>query len=179
LDPTPQHTTGPFFPATLSDPAARAPTEGHPVFMSGYVFDGRGVGVENILLEIWHADPHGRFDGRMGWRRACTDERGYYSLVTTKPGPYRTGLREPWVRPPHFNIYVLGSGIMRPLVTQVFFPGEPLNATDRQLLAITDEAARRRLVARLAEDPRAPAGTTALRFDVVLRGPDETPFLAD
>jgi protocatechuate 3,4-dioxygenase beta subunit len=149
------------------------------VFVSGYVFDDRRVGVENILIEIWHADPHGRFDGRNGWQRARTDERGFYSLMTTKPGPYMTDLPAPWVRPPHFNVYVLGSGIMRPLVTQLFFPGEPLNATDRQLLAISDEAARGRLIARAADVPRAPAGTTALRFDVVLRGPDETPFLAD
>jgi protocatechuate 3,4-dioxygenase beta subunit len=67
---------------------------------------------------------------------------------------------------------VLGSGVMRPLVTQLFFEGEPLNEQDRQLAAVADPAVRRQLVL-------APVGLGRYRFDIRLQGSGETPFLSD
>ncbi len=182
--PTPSQTAGPFFPASFIRAEDRdltvgrrgEPIPGESMELEGRVFDALGDPVVNAILELWQADGAGRFpaaaDPFRGWGRTWTDESGRYRFRTIKPGPYRVPGHD-WTRPPHLSLMVLGSGLMRPLVTQLFFPDEPLNETDRQWQAVTDPAARRRLVLQ-------PVGSGPVyRFDIRLRGEDETPFLVD
>jgi protocatechuate 3,4-dioxygenase beta subunit len=83
------------------------------------------------------------------------------------------------VRAPHINVSIMSSGLMRRLVTTFFFPDEALNAGDPVFNAITDPAARERVILRPAKLPRAPADAVAYRLDIVLQGEEETPFFLD
>ncbi|MCC7133871.1 MAG: protocatechuate 3,4-dioxygenase subunit alpha [Gemmatimonadales bacterium] len=182
--PTAFQTAGPFFPAQFIRPEDHDLTvgrrgerlSGQVIELEGQVFDGSGDPMVNAILELWQADPDGKFpaagDAFRGWGRTWTDDDGRYRFRTLKPGPYPVP-GQAWTRPPHLSLMVLGSGLMRPLVTQLFFPDEPLNQTDRQLLAVTDPVARGRLIL----EPAGPSGV--FRFDIRLRGDRETPFLAD
>lgn len=184
--PTASHTTGPFFPADFIRPGDHDLTvgrdgtavQGTAIAIEGRILDSLGDPLVNAIIELWQADPTGRFPGPAdsfkGWGRTWTDAEGRYRFRTLKPGPVSLPGSGGWVRPPHFSILILGSGLMRPLSTQLFFPGEPLNDVDRQLALITDADGRRRLLLR--PDPDA-AGE--FQFDFRLGGPDETPFLVD
>src|SRR5207302_272972 len=81
------------------------------------------------------------------WGRAVTDREGRYDFRTIKPGPVPAG-RGGGVSAPHIAVTILGSGLMRRLVTRMYFPGDPRNATDPLLRQIADDAVRRRLLAR-------------------------------
>ena len=189
LVPTAQHTTGPFFPAQfirdgdndLAHSASGDRVPGDLVFLHGRVVDVRRAAVVNAIVEIWQADADGNFarpgvsGGFRGWGRAWTDDRGEFWFLTIKPGSTAQGAT---FRAPHVALRILGSGIMRPLVTQVFFPNEPWNGQDPQL-ALISAGVRERLIARPSTHPQAPRGATTLCFDIVLRGEDETPFLED
>jgi protocatechuate 3,4-dioxygenase alpha subunit len=188
MDPTPHHTTGPFFPRQflpdwqrdLTRVAGRdAPALGRRIELSGTVTDGRNKPAVNVILELSQADHAGRFGsdrgrdpGFAGWGRTATDREGRYRFVTVMPGPYPA--RGPsrstggWIRPPHLSLLVLGSGIMRPLATEIFFPDEPLNAADRQLARVPPRL-RGRLVATAL-------GPDRFGFDIRLSGAGETPF---
>ena len=82
-------------------------------------------------------------------------------------------------RAPHINVSIMGSGLMRRLVTTLFFPDEPANAADPVFSAIPDAAARERIVLKPARPARAPADAVAYRMDIVLQGEGETPFFLD
>ena len=199
LIPTAHQTVGPFFPTHFAgegdhdltfvdDSQHRA--QGERIYIAGRVFEANRVPRRNALVEIWQADAGGRFDHPndpeaakadphfMGWGRRCTEDDGYYDFITVKPGAYRdpvTGL----VRAPHINLSLMGSGLMRRVVTTLFFPDEAGNATDPVLTAIPDARMRERLILRRAKLERAPADTTPYALDIVLQGEDETPFFAD
>lgn len=199
LIPTASQTVGPFFPGhfagegdhdlTFVDDRERR-AQGERIYIAGRVFEANRVPRSNALVEIWQADAGGRFDhpndphaaradpNFMGWGRRCTEEDGCYDFITVKPGAYRdpvTGL----ARAPHINLSLMGSGLMRRVVTTLFFPGEAGNSTDPVLAAIRDPPVRERLILRRAQLERAPADTTAYALDIVLQGEDETPFFAD
>ncbi len=195
--PTGSSTIGPFFPAELAsgmnDLTRRKPggpaAQGQPVLLRGRVLQEGGRPVVNFLVEIWQADANGRFDHpadrRNGevdphfafWGRALTDAEGRYSFRTIKPGPVPAP--DGAVSAPHIAVTLLGSGLMRRLVTRVYFPDDPLNAADPLLRRIGDPAVRGRLLARCDMRADAPQDGLALIFDLVLRGEGETPFLAD
>jgi protocatechuate 3,4-dioxygenase alpha subunit len=175
LVPTAQQTTGPFFPAQYIRAAdtdlAGAQAADEPIALFGCVTDALGKPAVNVILEVWQADAQGRYGTAAfrGWGRTWTDRDGSYRFRTIKPGGY--AVRESnRTRAPHVTFTLHASGVMRPLVTQMFFPGESTNADDPQL-ALVAPRLRPRLVAR-AED-------TGYRFDIRLSGKDETPFLAD
>jgi protocatechuate 3,4-dioxygenase alpha subunit len=184
--PTPHHTTGPFFPGRFipeddRDLTRHSPSTGRRIELSGMVTDGQGTPAVNLIVELSQADQHGRFqlDRRQaftGWGRTATDREGHYRFITIMPGPYQASPKRgrspssPWIRPPHLTLLILGSGIMRPLVTEVFFPDQPLNDGDLQLRLVPARL-RARLFARQAEPDR-------FTFDIRLRGPNETPFFA-
>lgn len=182
---TAHHTTGPFFPAQYIRPEdndlthGAAPVEGERIVLSGQVTDALGRPAVNVILEIWQADARGHYGTRAfrGWGRTWTDKEGRYRFLTIKPGGYAVpdSARH---RAPHFTVTLLASGLMRPLVTQIFFPGERLNADDPQLALIRGRA-RNRLIAAPSSDPLAPASVHAFAFDIRLSGADETPFLED
>lgn len=183
--PTAHITTGPFFPSQFIRAADRDLTRGGhasgaTVALSGRVTDADGSPCVNAILELWQADAQGRFAADpvfCGWGRTWTDAAGHYRFLTAKPGPIGPQARHR-PRPPYINVMIHASGLMRPLVTQMFFPGEMLNEEDPQLALVPRER-RALLVAQAWRDADAPAGALALRFDIALAGPRETPFLED
>jgi protocatechuate 3,4-dioxygenase beta subunit len=200
VPPTAHQTIGPFFPAEfinagdndlagLTDGRPRA--LGTPCVLFGTVRDAADRPAVNAILEIWQANAAGRFNHPLdrsaaprdenfsGWGRTWTDRDGGYRFITIKPGGYRAGGRSNRWFAPRIGLTVLGSGLMRPLVTCVYFPDEPLNDEDPQLEAIRPARARQQLIAVPDHAPGAPAGVPCLRFDIVLGGKQATPFLED
>lgn len=199
LAPTPSATVGPFFPThyfgeadhdltIAADPAKRA--RGRKIYIGGTIYEAGRVPRWNSIVEIWQPDAGGCFahpnDPRhadadpdfMGWGRRASGDDGYYDFISVKPGGYidpLTGAR----RAPHINVSIMGSGLMRRLVTTFFFPDEPANAGDPVFAAIPDAAVRERLILRPETLPHAPADAQSYRIDIVLQGDGETPFFLD
>lgn len=194
--PTSQHTIGPFFPTAFFQDgdndltrltAEAAPTtRGERIRLRGRVTKAEGEPVVNGVLELWQADAEGRFRHSqdpgsheadpdfLGWGRAWTDAEGEFTFTTVLPGAYSEGNM---LRAPHANVLVMGSGLMRPVSTTIFFPDfTDLNGTDPVLDLVPDDR-RHRLVAR---DEGEVDGLRTFRFDIVLRGSrdEETPFFA-
>ena len=105
-----------------------------------------------------------------------TDENGYYWFKTIKPGAYPWGNHYNAWRPAHIHFSLFGAGILSRLVTQMYFPGDPLQPLDPILNSIPDEAAQLRLVSRLDMQRAEPDYALAFTFDIVLRGHHDTPF---
>ena len=160
---------------------------GERIVVSGRVLDENGRPVPHALVEIWQANAAGRYahdvddhDAPLdpnfsGSGRALTDSEGQYRFLTIKPGAY------PWRnhynawRPAHIHFSLFGIGLVQRLVTQMYFPGDPLLAYDPMYNSIPDELARRRLIAELDWERTIPDIALAYRFDIVLRGKDQTP----
>jgi protocatechuate 3,4-dioxygenase alpha subunit len=180
---TPSQTVGPFFSIGLDWMNRVDLAEGiagERVAVRGRVLDGDGQPVPDAVLEIWQADADGRYhhpehaDPRnnatpfFGFGRIPTDERGQFSFTTIKPGPvYHTDGKP---QAPHLQISVFMRGLLRQLVTRMYFPDEPLNASDL-VLQIVPESRRETLIARQT----GPAGNT-LEWNVLLQGANETVF---
>ena len=195
--PTGWHTIGPFFPReffrdgdndlTRLTPEAPPTAHGTPIILTGRVLQQGGGPCVNAVLEAWQADAAGRFrhpadpeharadPGFLGWGRAWTDAEGWYEFRTIMPGAYADPAGP---RAPHVNLAVLGSGIMRRLVTTVFFPEHAAAHAADPVLAVVPPAARPRLIAA-ADTPRD--GTRTYRFDLLLHADadTETPFFVD
>jgi protocatechuate 3,4-dioxygenase alpha subunit len=175
---TPSQTVGPYFrigEEWLYHADLTGGAEGPRLTVSGRVLDGDGKPVEDALLEIWHADPRGRYPevssrpGLAGFGRVATDDRGAFSFTVRKPG--RVPGPEGTLQAPHLALNVFMRGLLRHLVTRLYFPDElEANASD-PVLALVEPARRPTLVARA--DPGDPG---RLRWDVVLQGADETVF---
>ena len=199
MPPTASATLGPFYPAQLTVPGMNDLTRRRPdapaahgqlTLLGGRVLQEDRRGVPNLLVEIWQADANGRFDHPADrrntpvdcnfafWGRAVTDAAGRYAFRTVKPGPVPVGSNGA-LGAPYIAITLLGSGLMRRLVTRLYFPDEARNLEDPLLRQIADPAARARLIARRDPEAGAPPEALNLIFDIVLRGADETPFLAD
>jgi protocatechuate 3,4-dioxygenase alpha subunit len=168
LIPTAEMTLGPFFPREFGEGAhdltrlegKRVP--GEPIEITGRVVELDGRPLDNVILEIWQADAAGRFDNPdfLGWGRAATDGNGNYLFRTIKPGACPG-------RAPHINFLILYSGLMRQLHTVMFF-----SDADDPVLRAVPEPGRHRLIAHKLNPAR-------YRFDVRLRGGEETPFFDD
>ena len=161
LIPTAEMTLGPFFPREFAQGANELATT-NAIDIIGRVTELDGRPLDNLILEIWQADAAGRLDNPdfPGWGRAATDSNGEYRFRTVRPGALPG-------RAPHINFLVLYSGLMRQLQTTLFF--EP--AKDPVLDAV--ESSRRTLLVAQR------LGANAYRFDIRLRGADETPFFDD
>ena len=161
---------------------------GERIILSGRVLDENGRPVPHTLVEIWQANSAGRYPHRVdqhdaptdpnftGCGRALTDKQGRYRFVTIKPGEY------PWRnhynawRPAHIHFSLFGQAFVQRLVTQMYFPGDPLLDADPMCNCVPDERARKRLVSALDWETTIPEIALGYRFDIVLRGPDETPM---
>jgi protocatechuate 3,4-dioxygenase beta subunit len=161
---------------------------GERIILSGRVLDENGRPVPHTLVEIWQANSAGRYPHRVdqhdaptdpnftGCGRALTDKHGRYRFVTIKPGEY------PWRnhynawRPAHIHFSLFGQAFVQRLVTQMYFPGDPLLDDDPMYNCVPDERARKRLVSALDWETTIPEIALGYRFDIVLRGPDETPM---
>ncbi len=166
LAPTAEMTLGPFFPREFAEGANDLTRldgrelPGEVIELTGRVVQLDGTPLDNLLVEIWQADPQGRYDNPafFGWGRAATDAQGVYFFRTMKPGAVQG-------RAPHINFLLLYSGLMRQLHTVLYFE----NADDPVLKSIK---APERLVAKRE-------GAHRYRFDIRLRGEGETPFFDD
>jgi protocatechuate 3,4-dioxygenase beta subunit len=164
---------------------------GQRIVVHGRVLDGDSRPVPDTLLEVWQANASGRyrhpadsFGGPLdphfsGGGRTVTGADGSYRFLTIRPGAYPwRNHRNAW-RPAHIHFSVFGRAFTQRLVTQMYFPQDPLIPLDPILNSIPDEAARQRLVSRYDHDSTVEAWALAFRFDLVLRGSGATYFEPD
>jgi len=160
---------------------------GERIIVHGKVMDEDGRGVPDTLIEIWQANSCGRYihvndqhpapidPNFTGSGRCVTDADGHYKFTTVKPGAYPwMNHRNAW-RPAHIHLSLFGTSFMSRLVTQLYFPGDPLFYQDPIFMS-APEAARGRLVASFDLEHTMPEWALAYRFDIVLRGRNATPL---
>ena len=173
---TPSQTVGPFFGVGLpleKGQQVAPPGSAGVIRLEGQVLDGNGEPVPDALLEIWQSDARGRYrkvaDGEAtGFGRCRTDAEGAFSFMTVKPGATPAPDGRP--QAPHLNVTVFARGLLRHLVTRMYFPDEQeANATD-PVLNLVDAARRETLIAKSCGG--------VLHFDVRLQGERETVFFA-
>jgi protocatechuate 3,4-dioxygenase, beta subunit len=158
---------------------------GERIIVAGRVVDENGRPLRNTLIELWQANAAGRYlhesdrhpapldPNFTGAGRCLTDDEGRYRFVTIKPGAY------PWKnhpnawRPAHIHLSLFGRAFVQRLVTQMYFPGDPLFGQDPIFNSVRDPRARERLVCSFDLGATEPDWALAYRFDVVLRA---TPF---
>jgi protocatechuate 3,4-dioxygenase beta subunit len=162
---------------------------GERIIVEGRVLDEAGRPVPNTLIEVWQANAAGRYihivddhdapldPNFFGGGRCVTDDKGRYRFMTIKPGAYPWGNHANAWRPQHIHLSLFGSCLASRLVTQMYFPGDPLLALDPIFLG-TPEVARDRLIADFSIETTQPGYALGYIFDIVLRGPKETPMEA-
>jgi protocatechuate 3,4-dioxygenase beta subunit len=195
IPPTLTETTGPnawgrlmVGPAGIDMTAQhKGVPQGQRIIVSGRVLDDRGRAVPNTVIEIWQANAAGRYihladnwDAPLdpnftGAGRVVTDAEGRYSYVTIRPGAYPWGNHKNAWRPGHIHLSLLGPAFATRLVTQMYFPDDPLIEIDPIANAVPMPA-RQRMVARFDIKTTRPAWALGYLFDIVLKGRDETPF---
>lgn len=161
---------------------------GERIILTGRVLDDGGRPVPHTLVEIWQANAAGRYRHHRdqhpapldpnftGAGRTLTDENGRYRFTTVKPGAY------PWKnhanawRPAHIHFSLFGNAFATRLVTQMYFPGDPLFPLDPIFQSVPDERARQRLIAAFDLATTQPEWALGYQFDIVLRGKEATPF---
>ena len=180
---TPSQTVGPFFsigldPLNVGDVAATG-ISGERVTIAGRVLDGEGIPVPDAVLEIWQANAHGKYahpqdqqqtkleSNFIGYGRVSTNDAGEFRFTTIKPGavPGLNGKNQA----PHLAVSVFMRGLLKRLVTRIYFPDETANAADL-VLSLVPESRRLTLIARRT----APADQ--LEWNVILQGANETVF---
>ena len=161
---------------------------GERITVTGRLLDTEGRPLRGTLVEVWQANAAGRYRHRgdrwpapldpnfSGAGRCVTDDEGRYRFTTIKPGPYPWGNHYNAWRPAHIHFSLLGRAFAQRLVTQMYFPGDPLFPYDPIYNSVRDEAARERMVARFSIHDTQPAWAAAYVFDIYLRGPGATPF---
>lgn len=161
---------------------------GERIIVGGRLLDEDGRALPNTLIEIWQANAAGRYLHKWdqhnapldpnftGVGRAVSDAQGRYRFLTIKPGAY------PWKnhynawRPAHIHISIFGPAFATRLVTQMYFPGDPLLASDPIFNSTADERARARLISAFDSEATVPETALAYNFEIVLRGGDATPM---
>jgi protocatechuate 3,4-dioxygenase beta subunit len=161
---------------------------GERIIVTGRVLDRGGRPVPGALIEIWQANAAGRYiherdrhpapldPNFTGAGRLLTGADGTYRFTTVKPGAYPWRNHPNAWRPAHIHLSVFGRAFTDRLVTQMYFPGDPLFAADPIFQSIPDARLRERLVSRLDWETTTPEWALGYRFDIVLGGRDGTPF---
>jgi protocatechuate 3,4-dioxygenase beta subunit len=156
--------------------------------VSGRLLDVDGRPIRDSLVEIWQCNAAGRYRHRWdtwpapldpnfsGAGRCVTDSYGRYRFVTIKPGPYPWGNHPNAWRPAHIHFSLLGRSFEQRLVTQMYFPGDPLFPYDPIFTSVRDERARERMISRFSIDSSQENWALAYEFDIVLGGRDGTPI---
>jgi protocatechuate 3,4-dioxygenase beta subunit len=161
---------------------------GQRIIVTGRVLDQDGNPVPNTVLEIWQANAAGRYLHKrdqwpgpldpnfLGMGRCPTDNRGVYRFLTIRPGAYPwTNHPNAW-RPAHIHFSLFGPATVSRLVTQMYFPDDPLHALDPIFTSAPTERARASMVASYDHAVTEPEWALGYRWDIVLRGPHATPF---
>lgn len=161
---------------------------GERIQVSGRVLDENGRPVANSLVEIWQANAAGRYPHKndnhdapldpnfSGGGRTLTDDQGRYSFLTIKPGAYPWRNHYNGWRPAHIHFSLFGQAFAQRLITQMYFPGDPLLTYDPMYNSIPDEKGRQRLISSFDWETTVPEYALGYRFDIVLRGRDATPM---
>ena len=161
---------------------------GERIIVAGRVLDEDGRPVPDTLIELWQCNAAGRYlhvrddhpapldPNFSGAGRTTTNAQGEYRFVTIKPGAYPWRNHHNAWRPAHIHFSLFGQSFLTRLVTQMYFPNDPLFAWDPMYQSIPDERARQRLVSRFDLDLTEPEWALGYRFDIVLRGRESTPF---
>ncbi len=184
----PQFSPRQFAPILNMTVHAGGAAQGERIIVRGRVLNENGRAVANSMVELWQANAGGRYDHPgdthdapldphfHGGGRVFTDADGWYEFTTIKPGAY------PWRnhfngwRPNHIHFSLFGAGFATRLITQMYFPGDPLLPLDPIYLSVPDQKARERLVAAFDLETTKPDWALGYRFDIVLRGRDATPM---
>ena len=187
--------TGPAYghePVLATDADLTTQSDGEPIgeriVVTGRLLDENGRPVPHSLVEIWQANAAGRYKHPnenhpapldphfYGAGRTVTDTDGHYKFLTIKPGAYPwPNHRNAW-RPAHIHFSVFGESFLSRLVTQMYFPADPLFAFDPMFQSVRDESARQRMVSTFDLALTEPEWALGYRFDIVLRGRNSTPF---
>ncbi len=189
--------TGPAYGATDLQPLDNDLTRnsvqtaeplGERIIVTGRLLDDTGRPIPNALIEVWQANAAGRYMHKVdqhdapldpnfhGAGRTLTDVNGIYQFTTIRPGAY------PWRnhynawRPSHIHFSIFGTNFLQRLVSQMYFPGDPLLPLDPIYNGIPDEEARQLLIARYEHEVTEPEWALGYRFDIVVCGPKQTPF---
>jgi protocatechuate 3,4-dioxygenase, beta subunit len=160
---------------------------GERIVLAGKVTDESGRPIKNTLIEIWQANAAGRYihngdqhnapidPNFFGAGRCLTDEKGNYKFYTIKPGAYPWGNHPNAWRPSHIHFSLFGNQIISRLVTQMYFPGDPLFQHDPIFNSVPAKY-RGLLVSKFNLDLTEEGFALGYEFNIVLRGKDETPF---
>ena len=192
-----QDPTGPVYgespPAETDSDLTRqhdAEPLGERIIVTGTVRDGSGRPVPGSLIEIWQANAAGRYVHQRdqhpapldpnftGAGRVLTDSEGRYRFTTVKPGAYPWRNHENAWRPAHIHLSIFGRAFTERLVTQMYFPGDPLFSADPIFNSVRDPAARERMISRFDWETTTEEWALGYRHDIVLGGRDATPFEA-
>jgi protocatechuate 3,4-dioxygenase beta subunit len=192
---TPSELTGPLYGhnpigETDHDLTCQHPGEplGERIVVAGRVMDEDGRAIPHTLIELWQCNAAGRYHHNIddhrapldpnfsGAGRTITDENGKYRFVTIKPGAYPWRNHANAWRPAHIHFSLFGPCFITRLITQMYFPNDPLIRFDPVSQSIADERVRQRLVSQFDLSLTEPEWALGYRFDFVLRGRDATPF---
>ncbi len=164
------------------------PPQGERIIVAGRILDEDGKGVPNAMVELWQANAAGRYQHKrdnhpapldpnfLGAGRMITDQDGNYRFVTIKPGAYPWRNHHNAWRPAHIHFSLFGTAFVSRLVTQMYFPNDPLLQLDPVLNSVRDKDAQERLVSQFDLSITEPEWALGYRFDIVLRGRKATPF---
>lgn len=184
MTPTPSQTVGPYFAIGLAKmvttDVAVSEVQGERIIVQGRVIDGDGIAIPDAVLETWQANSDGKYNhpedwqektlepGFRGWGRIATDGAGAFRFTTLKPGTVPgPGGR---IQAPHIVVAIGMRGLLKHLVTRIYFSGEPANDTD-PVLQLVDAQRRSTLIAQ-----ELPGQRGVLEWNVVCRGENETVF---
>ena len=165
-----------------------APPAGQRIVVSGRVLDEDDRPVPHTLIEVWQANAAGRYAHKVdqwdapldpnfsGAGRVLTDSEGRYQIISIRPGAYPWRNHHNAWRPAHIHFSLFGEAFATRLVTQMYFPGDPLLAFDPIFNAVPDERARQRMVSSFDLSLTKPEWALGYKFDLVLRGRRQTPM---
>jgi protocatechuate 3,4-dioxygenase beta subunit len=165
--------------------------QGQRIVVSGRMLDENARPVRNMLLEIWQANASGRYFHRLdqhdapldpnftGVGQTLTDDKGHYRFVTIHPGCYPWGNHYNAWRPAHIHFSLFGPCVATRLVTQMYFPGDPMLEYDPIFNCTADPIARRSLISKFDWETTIPNQAIGYLFDIILRGRDATPMETD
>lgn len=187
--------TGPVFDASAVDVNAcdltrQLPGEplGERIVVSGRVLDENGRPVSHTLVEIWQANAAGRYRHKVDQHNApldpsfigsghtLTDADGHFRFLTIRPGPYPWGNHPNAWRPAHIHFSLFGPAFATRLVTQMYFPGDPLLPFDPIFNCTADEKARNRLISIFDWGTTIPEHALGYKLDIILSGRQATPW---
>ena len=161
---------------------------GERIIVTGQLTDDTGKAIPNALIEVWQANSAGRYMHKVdqhdapldrnfhGAGRVLTDADGMYRFTSIRPGAYPWGNHSNAWRPAHIHFSVFGHNFLQRLVTQMYFPGDPLLPLDPIYNGIPDKEARDSLISTYDHDVTTPSWALGFRFNIVVCGPRQTPF---